>query len=77
MENENMICEEIEVMDDEVVVVDEDAGMSTGTKVLIGAGMLLTVGVGIKYGKKAINGIKAKLAAKKAAAEEDQTEEEA
>lgn len=57
--NEIMNYEEIEVMDD-AVMADEDTGMATGIAMLIGAGLTLAVGAGVKFGKKAYAAYKAK-----------------
>ena len=59
--NELMNVEEIEVMDD-VVVTEEKSGISTGGAMLIGAGLTLAVGAGIKAVKKLIAKRKAKKA---------------
>lgn len=66
MENNEIMFDEIEVMDD-VIVADEETGMSTGVAMLIGAGLTLAVGAGVKLGKKAVVAIKTKLAERKAA----------
>ena len=50
--NEIMNYEDIEVMDDEIVA-EEKTGMSTGTAMLIGAGLTLAVTAGVKMAKKA------------------------
>ena len=57
--NEIMNYEEIEVMDD-AVVADEGNGMATGIAMLIGAGLTLAVGAGVKFGKKVYADLKAK-----------------
>ena len=57
--NEIMNYEETEVMDD-VVVAEEGSGMSTGVAMLIGAGLTLAVGAGVKLVKKGVAWYKAK-----------------
>ena len=77
MPNENEIInnyEETKVVDD-AVVADEKPGMSTTVAMLIGAGVTLAVGAGIKLVKKVYRGWQAKKAeqdAKSAAATESE-----
>jgi hypothetical protein len=57
--NELMNWEETEIMDD-VVVEDEKSGIGTCAAMLIGAGLTLAVGAGVKLVKKGIAAYKAK-----------------
>lgn len=64
MDNEIMNYEETG-MDTVVDVVEtENSGMSTGTAMLIGAGLTLAIGAGVKLVKKGIAKIKAKREAR-------------
>ena len=71
MENEIMNYEEMEVIEVEPGL-EEKSGMSTGTAMLIGAGLTLAVTAGVKLVKKGIAWAKAKLAEKKADEAEDE-----
>lgn len=66
MENNEIMFDEIEVMDDVILEEDDSTGMNTGVAMLIGAGLTLAIGAGVKFGKKAIEAIKIKRAERKA-----------
>jgi hypothetical protein len=58
MENNEIMYEGIEMVED--VVADKATGMNPGVAMLIGVGLTLAVGAGIKLVKKGIATLKAK-----------------